>query len=192
METYLRHVNKNSLVMEIGASNKDNTEELAKHVFKVIGIEYFPHRVPQNFSNIEYVCGDWQELSKTIPLNSIDCAVSSHTIEHIQKDLKAINELYKVLKPGGVAILNTPNRQRLTRRLIEIFTGPRKFPYWEHVREYSYTDLYTLLMKSKFKNFEITPVLFGIQADLHWKFYNTNVHPKLFNLANYWEILLTK
>lgn len=192
VKSYRKFVNQKSVVVEVGASVTERTQELAKYVSKVIGIEYFPDRVPKDFSNIKYICTDWQKLSQTIASNSIDCVVSSHTIEHVPDDLKAINELYKVLKPGGVALINTPNRRRLTRRFIEIFTGPRKFPFWEHIREYSYTDLNTLLTKSSFKNFKITPILFGIQASKHLKLYSTVVPKQFYNLANYWEISLIK
>jgi len=42
--------------------------------------------------------------------NSFDIIVSSEVIEHIPNPLDAIDELYRVLKPGGTLILSTPNR----------------------------------------------------------------------------------
>ncbi|MCI5058783.1 MAG: class I SAM-dependent methyltransferase [Flavobacteriales bacterium] len=42
--------------------------------------------------------------------NSFDVVVSSEVIEHIPEPLKAIDEIYRVLKPGGIVILSTPNR----------------------------------------------------------------------------------
>jgi len=191
-ETFFKHVNSKSIVLEIGASTVERTKELANKVHKLIGIEYFQNRLPKNFANVEYRLGDWQKLSKTVSPNSIDCAISSHVIEHVEQDLKAINELYTVLKPGGVAIINTPNRQRLIRRLIEIFTGPKKFPDWEHVREYSDTDLFALLQKSKFSNWTISPVVFGLHTGKYFKIYSTTVPAMFLNFANYWEITLLK
>ena len=90
----------------------------------------------------------WQKLTKFIPKESIDIVISSHTIEHIPDDLRAINEIYKVLKPGGRAIINTPNRKRLTRAIMEVFTGERKFPWWEHIREYTEDDFKDLSLRS--------------------------------------------
>lgn len=191
-ETFLKYTKKSSIVLEIGASNVKRTKEIASKVKKVIGVEYRPDRLPVNFANISYRLGDWQNLSKVITPNSIDQAFSSHVIEHVPDDLKAINELYLVLKPKGIAVINTPNRQRLTRKIVEIFTGPRKFPFWEHVREYSYSDLVTLLNVSKFSKWTITPIVLGFHAGGNFKLYSTSVPKILINFSNYWEILLIK
>jgi ubiquinone/menaquinone biosynthesis C-methylase UbiE len=192
VKTYRQYVNPKSVVLEIGASVTTRTQEIAKYVKKVIGLEYFPKRLPISHGNIEYRLGDWQQLSKIVKPSSIDCAISSHVIEHIPNDLKAINELYRVLKTNGIAIINTPNRNRLIRKIIEIFTGPRVFPYWEHVREYSQSDIISLLKKSKFKKYTITPIIFGLHGGKHYKFYFPTV-PKLFiKNANYWEVVLFK
>ena len=164
LKSYKRYVFKDAVVLEIGASNSLRTRELAKHCDKVIGVEFFQERIPSDFKNITYLKGDWQRLSEFIPAESIDLAISSHVIEHVPDDLKALNELYKVLKPGGVAIFDTPNRKRLIRAVIELFTGDRKFPWWEHVREYTESDLEVLIKKSFFKKSDIIPVVFGIHA----------------------------
>jgi len=40
--------------------------------------------------------------------NSFDAILCYHVLEHIEDDKKAILELFRVLKPGGWAILQTP------------------------------------------------------------------------------------
>lgn len=42
--------------------------------------------------------------------NSFDFVVSSEVIEHVPDPLKAIDEIHRVLKPGGKVVLSTPNR----------------------------------------------------------------------------------
>ena len=42
--------------------------------------------------------------------NSFDIIVSSEVIEHVPDPYKAIQELFRVLKPGGTLVLTTPNR----------------------------------------------------------------------------------
>lgn len=37
-----------------------------------------------------------------------DLVVANHVLEHVPDDAKALSEVYRVLKPGGVAILQTP------------------------------------------------------------------------------------
>lgn len=56
--------------------------------------------------------------------NAYDLVVSFQVIEHIESDALFLREIHRVLKPGGTALLTTPNRrQSLTRN-----------PW--HVREY--------------------------------------------------------
>ncbi len=192
LKTYRSHAKANYTVLEIGASTLSRTKQLAKSCRKLIGVELYANRIPKTKNKkINYIVADWQNLSKKINENSIDLAISSHVIEHVPNDLQALKELHKVLKPGAVALINTPNRLRLARGIIEIFTGPRKFPWWEHVREYSYDDINKLCNNSPFKNFTITSVIFGFHNG-YFKLYLKKV-PKIFiKYANYWEISLIK
>jgi 2-polyprenyl-3-methyl-5-hydroxy-6-metoxy-1,4-benzoquinol methylase len=45
--------------------------------------------------------------------NQYDVILCNHVLEHIPDDTKAMQELYRVLKPGGMAILQIP--QELSR-----------------------------------------------------------------------------
>lgn len=40
--------------------------------------------------------------------NSFDLVFASHVLEHISKDRQALAEIYRVLRPGGIAILPVP------------------------------------------------------------------------------------
>ena len=191
LQSYRECTKPSSTVLEIGASSKTHTEELSKYCQRLIGIELMPERTPKSFGNVEYITGDWQCLSDFLPKESIDVAVSSHVIEHVIDDRKALKELFKVLKPGGVALINTPNRGRLTRAVIEIFAGPRKFPYWEHQREYVESDIVHLLASSPFKKYEIVPLVFGLHGGPVYCY--LAVPPKSFRkYSNFWEIRLFK
>jgi len=192
LNTYRNNVKATDTVVEIGASILGRTQKISKSCQKIIGIELFANRIPKiKDRKIQYVVADWQKLSSALPANSVDLAISSHVIEHIPDDLKALNELYIVLKPGAVAIFNTPNRLRLARLIIEIFTGPKKFPWWEHIREYSLEDIKKLCRLSPFKKYSITPIVFGFH-NAYFKIYSKKV-PKCFEkYANYWEVKLIK
>lgn len=191
LEVYKSHVKQNFEVLEIGASTKNKTADLSRYCKHIIGVEYLTERLPKDFGNVNYIQGDWQELTKKIRPESIDLAISSHVIEHIPNDLKALNELYAVLKPNSFAIFNTPNRKRLPRKIIEIFTSERKFPYWEHIREYIESDLIELISKSKFKKYEINPLVLGVHTG-KFNFFLKKVPRHFRGLANFWEVTLYK
>jgi len=67
--------------------------------------------------------------------NTFDWVVSFQVIEHIQDDLLYLQEIYRVLKPGGCALISTPNiRFSLSRN-----------PW--HIREYTPDQLRDLCLR---------------------------------------------
>lgn len=73
--------------------------------------------------------------------NSYDVIFCNHVLEHIPDDSKAMQELYRVLKPGGMAILQVP--QELNREHTfedDSVTDPKErakiFGQYDHVRVY--------------------------------------------------------
>lgn len=74
--------------------------------------------------------------------NSFDTIVSLHVIEHIEDDKKFIDEIYRVLKPGGTAILSTPNKN------LSFARNP-----W-HIKEYTKDSLLDMV-KGKFSESNI-------------------------------------
>jgi 2-polyprenyl-3-methyl-5-hydroxy-6-metoxy-1,4-benzoquinol methylase len=64
--------------------------------------------------------------------NSFDVIVSFQVIEHIENDKLFLTEIHRVLRPGGVALLTTPNRR------MSLTRNP-----W-HVREYIPDELQAL------------------------------------------------
>ena len=67
--------------------------------------------------------------------NSFDTVISFQVIEHIQDDTQYISEIERILRPGGVALITTPNiKMTLTRN-----------PW--HVREYTSEELNRLCRK---------------------------------------------
>jgi ubiquinone/menaquinone biosynthesis C-methylase UbiE len=67
--------------------------------------------------------------------NSFDSIVSFQVIEHIEDDNLFLKEIQRVLKPGGIALLTTPNRPKSLSR------NP-----W-HIREYTAQELTNLATK---------------------------------------------
>lgn len=57
---------------------------------------------------------------------SFDVVLLVEVIEHLENHRIAINELARILKPGGVLILTTPNVMRLNSRLHFFFSGYHK------------------------------------------------------------------
>ena len=47
------------------------------------------------------------------PDGQFDWVICNHVLEHIEEDQKAMSELYRVLKPGGCALLQVPISRKL-------------------------------------------------------------------------------
>ena len=85
---------------------------------------------------------------------TFDAIVSFETIEHITEHEKFLDECRRVLKPEGLLIISTPERQRYNEQLAE--------PNPHHLKELSEDEL-RLLLKARFANVSLSGqrVVFG-------------------------------
>lgn len=91
--------------------------------------------------------------------NSFDFVLCNHVLEHIPNDTLAMKELYRVLAPGGTAILQIP--QDLSRQHTfedDSITDPKErariFGQYDHVRVYG-RDYFDKLRSIGFKVEEV-------------------------------------
>ncbi|MDR2222086.1 MAG: methyltransferase domain-containing protein [Flavobacteriaceae bacterium] len=73
--------------------------------------------------------------------NSFDIILCNHVLEHIPDDTKAMQELYRILRPGGMGIFQIP--QDMSREITfqdDTITDPKErtliFGQYDHVRVY--------------------------------------------------------
>lgn len=98
--------------------------------------------------------------------NSIDCFLCSHVLEHVKDDKKACHELYRILKPGGWAILMAPIFLSLDKT-FEDFNKTSEaeriafFGQKDHLRMYSKNDYTKMLENTGFKLSELSVDYFG-------------------------------
>lgn len=72
-------------------------------------------RLKRTRSNIEnFIIGDMTKSD--IPDESYDIVVSVEVLEHVEEDEKFVNEVCRVLKPGGRFIMTTPNGDYLENK----------------------------------------------------------------------------
>jgi SAM-dependent methyltransferase len=57
------------------------------------------------------------------PSNSFDLVTATEVIEHLEHYRQTLREIHRVLKPGGLCILSTPNVLNINSRLRYFFTG---------------------------------------------------------------------
>ena len=106
--------------------------------------------------NLEYITGDLESPLADVKMDildipfgdsTFDVVICNHTLEHVHDDMKAMREFYRVLKPGGWGVLNSPiNEKREKTYEDPSITDPaereKHFGQRDHVREYGldYTE----------------------------------------------------
>lgn len=88
-----------------------------------------------------------------------DFVLCNHVLEHIEDDAKAMSELFRVLKPGGIGIFQVPQDLSLEQTYENSsITSPEErakhFGQYDHVRIYG-KDYFDRLRKAGFKVFEV-------------------------------------
>ena len=101
-------------------------------------------------SNLEYITADLYSPIADVKAdicdlpfeaNSFDVVFCNHVLEHILDDAKAMSELYRVLKPGGLGIFQIPQDLSLNSTYEDFsITSPEErtkhFGQYDHVRVY--------------------------------------------------------
>lgn len=93
-----------------------------------------------------------------------DYIICIHVLEHILDDIKALSELYRVLKPNGIAFLSVPYRNELFEDYSITLPKEREKFYGksDHVRNY---DFKTFLSRIKNAGFNIKVSYSSKQSD---------------------------
>lgn len=67
------------------------------------------------------IVADMTDMKGKVPDNAVDAVWSSHNLEHlyIHQVPDALKEFYRVLKPGGVALVTMPNLQKVAEEVAK-------------------------------------------------------------------------
>lgn len=130
----------------------------------------------RDISDIDYTCIDKRCAGYRYPsfvkdgdvcnLNfeseQFDLLICNHVLEHIKDDRRAMAEIYRVLKKGGIALLLVPldmSRSETDEEALDETLTPQqreeRFGQYDHVRIYG-TDYFSRLQTSRFKVDRIT------------------------------------
>lgn len=118
---------------------------------------------PQNYITAD-LCSPLADMHfdvQSIPMedNSVDIIICNHILEHVQSDSKALSELYRIMRPGGVGIMLAPvDYAREKSFEDDTITDPKQraaiFGQYDHRRVYG-RDYIDRLRAAGFKAEEI-------------------------------------
>ena len=194
MEAVIAYGGEGDRILDVGCGNGMLLWQF-RHAFKeLIGLDYSHHRLEQAKLNLKGwpfrpVFGSAEQMSEIEPA-SIDQIVTADVIEHIPDVYAAVEEMFRVLKPGGILIVNTPNIAFLKKRL-RLLGG--RFPSTSqpnegigddilfdggHLHYFTYRSLRILLERAGFRM--VRRIGFGKLGWLH------SIYPPLLSVGVQW------
>jgi ubiquinone/menaquinone biosynthesis C-methylase UbiE len=133
-------------VLDFGCGSGYGTALIAEHCFSAVGIDISEEALRYardhfsahglSFSHIAQI----EDAALPFEAESFDVVLSFQVIEHIQAVDLYLSEIRRVLKPGGLIILSTPDRAS------RLFSFQKPWNVW-HIKEYSAPQLQILLEK---------------------------------------------
>lgn len=104
-------------VVDFGGRSGANLQLLAdrQRIQRRVCFDFTPPATP--LSGIEYVSGAWTELAARVPPHSVDLILAVEVIEHVYDPDAMLAFCRRLLRPGGVLLLTTPNLSSLVSRL---------------------------------------------------------------------------
>ena len=123
-------------IVDLGCNNGIKLFALHKALnnqnIRYIGVDLDAHALQQaanrisyrEFGNIELHLTDVTQTM--LPAESADIVYSSEVIEHLRKPHLLFSEIYRLLKPGGTALITTPNPSNYFRRVAYILNSISK------------------------------------------------------------------
>jgi SAM-dependent methyltransferase len=139
-----------NVVLDVGCGDGYGTRILGEVCKSVTGVDVSPSaieaaRTSNSGSNIEY-----RLIHDGLPFPdaAFDFVVSAQVIDHIEDPIPYLTEIRRVLVPGGIALLTTPNAA------IRLDRGMKPWTQC-HVREFNASEFEKLLLQA-FSNVRIS------------------------------------
>jgi ubiquinone/menaquinone biosynthesis C-methylase UbiE len=161
-------------ILDVGTGSGVIADELSKNCGSVCSVDIVDRRIVSEGYKFSKVADELLPF----PDESFDAVVSNQVVEHCGNQKVHIDELYRVLKKGGVCYLSTPNKfwpfethaklpfiSMLPRRIASKIVLRVRKREWD-VYPLSYSDLCAAVGKFKVKNMTPEIIKYGKKYSL--------------------------
>jgi ubiquinone/menaquinone biosynthesis C-methylase UbiE len=165
-EWYQPWIRKVDNVLDVGCGNGQRAIKIAPFVSKIVGFDISEKNIELakkeaqklKVNNTEFLKGD---AEKKFDFNdeSFDVVFFCDVIEHLNNDVHALSEVFRVLKKNGTLLLIAPNidtgwKRRQKNAGLFYFSDP------DHKREYTKRELEEKLKSAGFLIKSVLPVVY--------------------------------
>jgi len=165
LEEYVKN-SRNYKILDLGCGDGANLRWLANFSNDLYGTDYNFLRLVRAEKNMEKE-GIHVKIFLTeimaLPFeeNSFDIVFFNHVIEHINDDLQALRNIYKITKKGGLVIIGTPNEGAFFWKFAYSIE-PRIKRQTDHVNFYTAKSFTKLAQKAGFTVKHVEHIGWGI------------------------------
>lgn len=203
---------RKGFVLENGCGVGMYTQHLAPHCGSIVGLEYDFERACAAHVESQIVNGDCEYLPfQSVSFNAI---LSNEVLEHVHDDRRSVEEMVRLLKPGGIIALFLPNlgypyethgvywRGRYhfgNIPLVHYLPARWRQQLTPHVRAYTTADVRKLFSGLPIKILQST-IIFGAYDNIIYRFptfgrflrsilqWLERTPLKIFGLSHFWVI----
>lgn len=153
---------KHPVILEVGCSSGYLIKDLKKHFSDafIIGVDVIREKLNDLAAadtDVPFMQFDLTQCA--LPDRSIDVLVMLNVLEHIERDDQAVVQAYRILKPGGILVIELP-------------AGPHLYDVYDkflhHYRRYDLFQLESLLVKTGFKTVYKSHLGFFLYPFFYW------------------------
>lgn len=162
---FARSAGRPLIGLDIGCGDGMHLAWLREHIAELYASDYNIERLLRASRQHQARCVFMGDITD-YPLRdeTVDVVFFNHVLEHIRDDTKALAEVHRILKPGGLVVLGTPNEGvwfwQLAYRL-----QPRMLRTSDHVQFYTAESLAAKCRAAGFEVGEIKHIGYGVP---HW------------------------
>jgi len=176
VERQIPTTKKSLLALDVGAGNRK-----WRHSLESWGYDYKSCDIDDQFSEEGKGLHDFIGSVENLPVkdNCFDLVVCTQVLEHVRNPQQAVDEIYRVLKPGGIVILTTNFHYGLHGAPHDYFRFSRYA--LDHLFQQSGFEISENISRGGYLGL-ISQFLFEAPYDLRNKFLHGTTAPNLFNV----------
>lgn len=161
---FLKYARKDSKVLDMGSNMGEHSFALSPRVKEIISADYNKKllslaSLEANRRRITNITFRLVNFEQKMPFRDeeFDLILCLDILDHLKKRDQALNEIYRVLKPGGTLLLSVSNIDTSWKRLQKS-VGIFYFADPDHKTEYKRAQLIEILNKHQFRTKQVDTI----------------------------------